>query len=102
MLVRAEIMRGRFRKSLEQPVSMNPGVVDTVQYNLPAVMHTFKKGHSIMVQVQSSWFPLFDMNPQQYTDIYHCADPDFIKSEIRLMRNSGMPSRMKLQRYIPK
>ena len=102
MLVRAEIMRGRFRKSLEQPVPMNPGVVDTVQYNLPAVMHTFKKGHSIMVQVQSSWFPLFDMNPQQFTDIYHCADADFIKSEIRLMRNSGMPSRMKLQRYMPK
>jgi predicted acyl esterase len=55
-----------------------------VNYELPDVAHTFKKGHRIMVQVQSSWFPLVDRNPQQFVDIYHCSDNDFIKSDIKI------------------
>ncbi len=84
MLVRAEIMRGRFRNSFEKPEAFIPNEITTVKYELPDVAHTFKKGHRIMVQVQSSWFPLADRNPQQFIDIYHCDDKDFIKSEIKL------------------
>lgn len=88
MLVRAEIMRGRFRNSFEKPEAFIPNEITTVKYELPDVAHTFKKGHRIMVQVQSSWFPLADRNPQQFIDIYHCDDKDFIKSEIKLYHDA--------------
>jgi len=84
MLVRGEIMRGRFRNSFEKPEAFEPGKVTTVKFDLPDIAHTFKKGHRLMIQVQSSWFPLADRNPQQFVDIYHCDDKDFIKSEIKL------------------
>ncbi|HYK45620.1 MAG TPA: CocE/NonD family hydrolase, partial [Parafilimonas sp.] len=83
MLVRAEIFRGRYRKSYENPEAFMPGEVEEVKFNLPDVAHTFKTGHRIMVQIQSSWFPLADRNPQQFIDIYHCDEKDFIKSDIR-------------------
>jgi len=84
MLVRAEIFRGRFRKSYENPSAFTPNKIDTVKFNLPDIAHCFKKGHRIMVQIQSSWFPLADRNPQQFIDIYHCDEEDFIKSDIRI------------------
>jgi uncharacterized protein len=84
MLVRGEIMRGRFRNSFEKPEAFEPNKLTTVKFELPDVAHTFKKGHRLMIQVQSSWFPLADRNPQQFIDIYHCEDKDFIKSEIKL------------------
>jgi putative CocE/NonD family hydrolase len=84
MLVRGEIMRGRFRNSFEKPQAFKPGEITTVKFDLPDVSHTFKKGHHMMVQVQSSWFPLADRNPQQFIDIYHSDDKDFIKSEIKI------------------
>jgi putative CocE/NonD family hydrolase len=84
MLVRGEIMRGRFRNSFEKPEAFEAGKIATVKFELPDVAHTFKKGHRLMVQVQSSWFPLADRNPQQFVDIYHCDDKDFVKSEIKL------------------
>lgn len=92
MLVRGEIMRGRFRNSLEKPVPFTPGKVETVKYELPDIAHTFKKGHRLMVQIQSSWFPLVDRNPQQFVDIYHCDDKDFIKSDIRIFHSAEQPS----------
>jgi uncharacterized protein len=92
MLVRGEIFRGRFRKSLSSPLAFTPGAIDTIKYELPDIAHTFKKGHRIMVQVQSSWFPLVDRNPQQFVDIYHCTEKDFIKSEISIYHSSDAPS----------
>lgn len=92
MLVRAEIMRGRYRNSFEKPEAFEPGKVTTVKFELPDVAHTFKKGHRLMIQVQSSWFPLADRNPQQFVDIYHCDDKDFIKSDIKLYHDAVNPS----------
>ncbi|ULQ52664.1 CocE/NonD family hydrolase [Flavihumibacter fluvii] len=92
MLVRGEIFRGRFRNSLETPAPFTPGKIETVKFELPDIAHTFKKGHRIMVQVQSSWFPLVDRNPQQFVDIYHCDEKDFIKSDIRIFHSKDNAS----------
>lgn len=92
MLVRGEVMRGRFRNSFEKPEAFEPNKITTVKFELPDVAHTFKKGHRLMIQVQSSWFPLVDRNPQQFVDIYHCDDKDFIKSDIKLYHDSENPS----------
>ena len=82
MLVRGEIMRGRYRKSFEFPEAFSPMKVEDVNFELPDIAHTFKKGHRIMVQIQSSWFPLFDRNPQEFVNIYTCNDTDFRTSDI--------------------
>lgn len=92
MLVRGEIMRGRYRNSFEKPEAFEPGKVTTVKFDLPDVAHTFKKGHRLMIQVQSTWFPLADRNPQQFVDIYHCDDKDFVKSEINLYHDASNAS----------
>jgi len=94
MLVRGEVMRGRFRESFEKPTPFKPGKVETVRYSVPDVAHTFKKGHRLMVQVQSSWFPLVDRNPQQFVDIYTCADSDFQRATIRVYHDAAHPSRL--------
>ncbi|MCX6313689.1 MAG: CocE/NonD family hydrolase [Sphingobacteriales bacterium] len=88
MLVRGEIMRGKFRNSFEKPEPFVPGKITEVKYSLPDIAHTFKKGHKIMVQIQSSWFPLADRNPQKFTDIYHCNDADFQKASIRIYHDA--------------
>jgi len=92
MLVRGEIMRGRFRNSFANPEAFKPNKVETVRYNLPDISHTFKKGHRLMIQIQSSWFPLADRNPQQFVDIYECDDKDFIKSTIRVFHDAANAS----------
>jgi len=84
MLVRGEIMRGKFRKSFEKPEPFIPNKPTIVKFTLPDVAHTFKKGHKLMVQVQSSWFPIADRNPQKFLDIYHANDNDFQKATIRI------------------
>ncbi len=84
MLVRGEVMRGKFRNSLEKPEAFVPGKKTQVKYALPDVAHVFKKGHKIMVQIQSSWFPLVDRNPQKFTDIYHAKAADFQKSDVKV------------------
>ncbi|MBS1637701.1 MAG: CocE/NonD family hydrolase [Bacteroidetes bacterium] len=89
MLVRGEIMRGRFRNSYEKPEAFEPGKVTTVKFNLPDVAHTFKKGHRLMVQIQSTWFPLADRNPQQFVDIYHCSDSDFKTADIKIFHQAS-------------
>ncbi|MBS1513337.1 MAG: CocE/NonD family hydrolase [Bacteroidetes bacterium] len=93
MLVRGEIFRGRYRNSYEKPEPFVPGKITEVKYNLPDVAHTFKKGHQIMIQIQSSWFPLADRNPQVFTDIYHCNDSDFQKSTIRIYHDAQHPTK---------
>ena len=84
MLVHGEVIRGRYRNSFENPQAFVPAQVEQVKFNVGNVAHTFRRGHRIMVQIQSSWFPLVDRNPQQFIDIYHCRDEDFIKANIRL------------------
>ena len=97
MLVRGEIFRGRYRNSYEKPEGFVPGQVTEVKYELPDVAHTFKKGHRIMVQVQNSWFPLFDRNPQQMLDIYHCSNSDFKKATMRIYHEAGKASGVKVK-----
>lgn len=92
MLVRGEIMRGKFRNSFEKPEPFDPNKIETVKFTLPDVSHTFLKGHKLMIQVQSSWFPIFDRNPQQFMDIYKCSDKDFIPCEIKLYQQAGAAS----------
>ncbi|MCB9305977.1 MAG: CocE/NonD family hydrolase [Lewinellaceae bacterium] len=84
MLVRGEIMRGRYRNSFEKPEPFVPGTMSQVNFDLPDVAHTFLPGHKIMVQVQSSWFPLADRNPQQFINIYEASDQDFVPATIRV------------------
>lgn len=96
MLVRGEIMRGKFRNSFEKPVPFVPGVPAEVKFTLPDVAHTFRKGHRIMIQVQSSWFPLADRNPQQFMDIYKATDADFKKAEINILHEAAHPSQIVL------
>lgn len=94
MLVRGEIMRGKFRNSFEKPEAFVPGQVTDVKWTMPDVAHTFKKGHRIMIQVQSSWFPLVDRNPQQFLDIYKANDADFQKSTIRVFHDGVNASKI--------
>ena len=96
MLVRGEVMRGRFRKSFEKPEAFTPNKVEEVKFYLPDVAHTFKKGHRIMVQVQSSWFPLVDRNPQKFVNIYEAKANDFQKAEIKIYHSSQYPSSIQL------
>lgn len=94
MLVRAEIMRGKFRNSFEKPEPFVPGQPTAVSFELPDVAHTFKKGHKIMVQVQSSWFPLADRNPQKFVNIYTASEADFQKSTIQVLHDAAHQSRL--------
>lgn len=88
MLVRGEIMRARYRNSFEIPEAMVPNQITNVNFELPDVAHTFKKGHRIMVQIQSTWFPLCDRNPQQFINPYTCTSKDLVKCTINIYNNS--------------
>ncbi len=94
MLVRGEVFRGRFRNSFEKPTAFTPGKVEEVKFELPPIAHCFKKGHRVMVQIQSSWFPLVDRNPQQFIDIYHCNESDFVKSDIKIYHDTQNASKI--------
>ncbi len=94
MLVRGEIMRGKYRNSFAVPEAFIPNKITQVKYTLPDVAHTFKKGHRLMIQIQSSWFPLADRNPQKFVDIYKCEDSDFQKATIRIYHDEKMASRI--------
>ena len=88
-MVRSEAMRGRFRNSFEKPEPFKPGEINDVNFRLQDVLHTFKKGHRLMIQVQSTWFPLIDRNPQKYVDNIFKADAaDFQKATHRVYDNS--------------
>ena len=92
MLVRGEIMRGKYRNSFEKPEPFTSGKVEKIKFYLPDVAHTFKKGHRLMVQIQSSWFPLADRNPQKFVNIYEASDNDFQKSDIKIYHSSQYQS----------
>ena len=92
MLVRGEPMRAKFRNSWEKPEAMTPGKVEAVNVDMPDVLHTFRRGHRIMVQVQSSWFPLTDLNPQTFVDIPTAKAEDFRKATERVYHDKAQPS----------
>jgi len=93
-LVRAEVMRGKFRNNYTYPEPFVPGKISEVKINMNDVCHTFKKGHRIMVQVQSSWFPLVDINPQKFMRIPDASESDFQKSTIHIYHDKNHPSRI--------
>jgi uncharacterized protein len=96
MLVRAEVFRGKYRNSFEKPEPFIPGKVTEVKYDMPDIAHTFRKGHRIMIQVQNSWFPLVDRNPQKFVNIYNCSDSDFQKATQRIYHDAEYPSGIKI------
>ncbi|QJE02105.1 CocE/NonD family hydrolase [Massilia forsythiae] len=92
MLVRGNPLRGKFRNSFEQPEAFTPNKVEAISYHLGDVNHTFRRGHRIMVQVQSSWFPLVDLNPQTFVSIPQAKPEDFIKATQRVYHAPQMQS----------
>ena len=94
MLVRGEPMRARFRNSYSKPEAMEPGKITKIEFTLPDVNHAFQRGHRIMVQVQSSWFPLVDRNPQKFVDINRATEADFQKATQRVYHSGANASRL--------
>jgi putative CocE/NonD family hydrolase len=93
LIVADEVFRGRFLHSFERPEPLKPDGVNEVKFSLRTNDHAFLKGHRIMVQVQSTWFPLIDRNPQQYVDnIFKAQDSDYIKATQRIFRSKEAPS----------
>ena len=95
-LVRGEPMRGKFRDSFEKPAPMTPNQVTKIEYTMPDINHVFRKGHRIMVQIQSSWFPLMDRNPQKFVDIYTAKEDDFQKATQRVYHSPTHASFVKV------
>ena len=93
-LIRGEPFRGRYRKSFETPEAFVPGKMEKIEFTLPDIFHTFRPGHKIMIQIQSSWFPLVDRNPQQFVDIYKAKRSDFIKATERVYFGPSQESRL--------
>jgi hypothetical protein len=101
MMVRSDIFRAKFRKSFEKPTPIKPGEPTQVKFDLNETMHTFRKGHQIVVQVQSSWFPIADRNPNKFMNIHKATDADFQKATISLLRGGINSSRI-IFRQLPK
>ena len=95
-LVRGEPFRGKFRNGFDKPEPFVPGERAKVEFALPDVFHTFRRGHRIMVQVQSSWFPLVNLNPQRFVNINQASEADFHKATHRVWRTQAAPSFVRL------
>jgi len=96
-LVRGDVVRAKFRTSLRRPVPLVPGEVTRLDFEMPDVLHTFRRGHRLLVQVQGSWFPLVDRNPQTFVDIYRAKPSDFRRATQRVYRSAAHPSRLTVQ-----
>ncbi|MDQ5845362.1 MAG: CocE/NonD family hydrolase, partial [Acidobacteriota bacterium] len=98
MLLRGEPFPARFRNSFEKPAPLKPNTPTRISYVMPGVVHTFKKGHRIMVQIQSTWFPLVARNPQKFVPNYKLGtDADFQKATQRVFRSGAYASHVVLQ-----
>ncbi|HEY5441651.1 MAG TPA: CocE/NonD family hydrolase [Gemmatimonadaceae bacterium] len=98
-LVRGEPFRARYRRSFEKPIAMVPNQADSLKFEMPSIHHTFKRGHRIMVQVQSTWFPHIDRNPQRFVpNIFEAKPSDFQKATMRVFHSSAKPTRLELRR----
>ncbi|HLK64766.1 MAG TPA: CocE/NonD family hydrolase [Bryobacteraceae bacterium] len=95
-LIRGEIFRGKFRNSFSKPEPFVPGKLEKIEYTMPDINHCFRKGHRIMVQIQSSWFPLADRNPQKFVDIYNAKASDFVKATQHVYRSASAASCVRL------
>jgi predicted acyl esterase len=95
-LVRGDVFRARFRDSFEDPKPLPPNEPIKVAFTLLDTLHTFRTGHRLMVQVQSSWFPLVDRNPQSFVDIYDADPGDFHPATQRVFRSSDRPTHLVL------
>jgi uncharacterized protein len=95
-LLRGEPMRAKFRNSWEKPEALEPGKVTEINFEMPDLYHTFRRGHRIMVQVQSSWFPLIDRNPQSFVNIPYAKPEDFKAATERIYRGKDEPSAVEL------
>jgi uncharacterized protein len=95
-LVRGELLRGKFRNSLERPEPFEPGKRTVIEFEMLDVLHKFRKGHRIMIQIQSSWFPLVDRNPQTFVDIYNADASDFRPATHRVYRSEDAGSRIEM------
>lgn len=95
-LVRGDVMRGKFRNSFERPEPFKPNEPTRIHFAMPDVSHTFRSGHRIMVQVQSSWFPLIDRNPQTFVNIYRAKPSDFHAETHRILRTPDHPSALRI------
>jgi len=95
-LVRGEPFRGKFRNSFEKPEPFTAGQRAHIEFDMPDVCHTFRAGHRIMVQIQSSWFPLTDRNPQKFLDIPTAKAADFTKALNRVFRGGAEGSNLKV------
>ena len=91
-LVRGDVFRGKFRNSFEKPEPFEPGKISKVEFTIPDVCHAFRRGHRVMVQVQSSWFPLVDRNPQTFVNIPTARAEDFQKAVQRVYRGGNAAS----------
>ncbi len=91
-LVRGEPFRGRFRHSFEKPQAFEPGRVEEIKYTMPDIDHTFRRGHRIMVQIQSTWFPLVDRNPQTFVPVPTAKASDYQVATERVYRSTKEPT----------
>src|SRR5260370_25142628 len=92
-MIADEIFRGRYRHSFEKPEAITPNEVTPYSIDLHTANHVFKKGHRMMAQVQSTWFPLYDRNPQKFVpNIFAAKDSDFQKATQRVYRSKRFPS----------
>jgi hypothetical protein len=96
MLVRGDVFRGKFRESFSKPVPFVPKKVTSVEFELRDVLHCFKKGHRMMVQIQSTWFPLVDRNPQTFVNIRTAKESDFQKATQRIYHSPQYPTHLKV------
>jgi len=96
-MVRSEAMRGKYRNGFDKPEPFVPGEISPVNFELQDILHTFKKGHRIMVQVQSTWFPLIDRNPQVFENIMKAGDNDFKKATNKVYTSKDHPSYLKVR-----
>ena len=96
MLLAGEVFRAKFRNSYETPEPLVPGQPSRIEFDLRDRFHTFKAGHRIMVQIQSSWFPVIDRNPQTFVDIYSATEEDFQKATQKIYRSADLPSHVTL------
>jgi predicted acyl esterase len=104
MMVRSEVIRGRFRDDPSRPEPFTPSKPTNVQLPLQDVLHTFKKGHRIMIHIQSSWFPLVDRNPQAWVDNIYTLDDEaaFAKATHRVYRDADHPTQLQFSTILPK
>jgi putative CocE/NonD family hydrolase len=96
MLLAGEVLRSKFRNGFEKPEPLVPGAVTPIEFDLRDKFHRFLAGHRIMVQIQSTWFPVIDRNPQTFCDIYHATEADFHKAAHRVLRSPEHASHLEL------